>query len=95
VFFGIMLCSITNEFFFEDLNEDDTPPEGWIINQNGISNRLFDEEQSLFYKDGQFNVNYHNIDLFTKNQQAIKELLSWFESRIEPLEEHFDLVFNE
>ncbi|WP_199524969.1 hypothetical protein [Pseudoalteromonas sp. bablab_jr011] len=95
VFFGIMLCSITNEFFLEDLNEDDTPPEGWIINQNGISNRLFDEEQSLFYKDGQFNVNYHNIDLFTKNQQAIKELLSWFESRIEPLEEHFDLVFNE
>lgn len=95
VFFGITLCSITNEFFLEDLNEDDTPFEGWIIDENGISNMLFDEEKSLYYKDGRFDVNYHNVDLFNKNQQAIKELLSWFESRIEPLEEHFDLVFNE
>ncbi|WP_394189160.1 hypothetical protein [Pseudoalteromonas atlantica] len=95
VFFGITLCSITNEFFLEDLNEDDTPPEGWIINENGISNTLFDEVQGLYYKDRQFNVNYHNIDLFNKNQQAIKELLSWFESRIEPLEKHFYRVFLE
>jgi len=95
VFFGITLCSITNEFFLEDLNEDDTPPEGWIINENGISNRFFDEEQSLYYKNGRFNVDYHNIDLLTKNQQAIKKLLSWFESRIEPLEEHFYGVFLE